>query len=67
MYCRIRELRKDKGLTQEKVARILRCTQASYSNYECGVTDIPTDILIRLARFHNVTVDYLLGRGDTWN
>ena len=67
MYRRIRELRKDKGLTQEKIARMLHCTQACYSNYECGITDIPTDILIRLAKLHKVTTDYLLGRGDTWD
>lgn len=64
MYQRIRDLREDKDMTQTEIANILHCSQRVYSNYECGDIDIPTDILIKLADFHNVSVDYLLGRSD---
>lgn len=64
MYRRIRDLREDKDMTQTQIAQILHCSQRVYSNYERGEVDIPTDILIRLADFHGVTIDYLLGRSD---
>lgn len=61
MYHRIRDLREDRDLKQRQVAEFLNCSQQVYSNYELGQRDIPTDILIRLAQFYNVSVDYLLG------
>ncbi len=61
MYRRIRDLREDKDLTQREMGEILHCSQRVYSNYECGDLDIPTDILIKLANFHHVSTDYLLG------
>ncbi len=64
LYRRIRDLREDSDLSQEAVAKILNCTQACYSLYELGKRDIPTDVLIKLSRFYNVSVDYLLGLTD---
>lgn len=61
MYRRIRDLRGDKDLTQREMGEILHCSQRVYSNYERGDLDIPTDILIKLANFHHVSTDYLLG------
>ncbi|MDR2166674.1 MAG: helix-turn-helix transcriptional regulator [Clostridiales bacterium] len=61
MYRRIRDLREDRDLTQRQVARYLNCSQQVYSNYELGQRDIPTQILIALAKFHGTSVDYLLG------
>lgn len=61
MYRRIRDLREDRDLKQRQVAELLNCSQQVYSNYELGQRDIPTDILIRLSNFYNVSVDYLLG------
>ena len=60
-YKRIRDLREDRDLTQRELARVLNCSQQVYSNYELGQRDIPTDVLIRLSRFYNVSVDYILG------
>lgn len=60
LYQRIRDLQEGKDMTQ--MAKILSCSQRVYSNYERGDVDIPTDILIKLADFHNVSVDYLLNR-----
>ena len=61
-YQRIRDLREDKDMTQTQIAKILSCSQRIYSNYERGDVDIPTDILIKIADYHNVSIDYLLGR-----
>jgi len=61
MYRRIRDLREDRDLKQRQLAELLNCSQQVYSNYELGQRDIPTDVLIRLSNFYNVSVDYLLG------
>lgn len=60
-YQRLRDLREDRDLLQRQVAERLRCSQRVYSNYERGERDIPTDILIRMSEFYDVSVDYLLG------
>ena len=65
MYERIRNLREDKDLTQKTMAVHLNCSQRAYSHYERGDADIPTRTLIKLAGFHNTSVDYLLGITDT--
>ncbi|MBQ5837071.1 MAG: helix-turn-helix transcriptional regulator [Clostridia bacterium] len=64
LYKRIRDLREDNDLTQKQMGEILSCSQRVYSNYERGELDIPTEILIKLADFHKVSVDYLLNRTD---
>ena len=61
IYKRIRDLREDRDLKQKDLAEYLHCSQQVYSNYELGQRDIPTDILIKLADFYGVSVDYLLG------
>ena len=64
MYKRIRDLREDNDLTQKQMAEILHCSQQVYSNYELGQRDIPTVILIELAKYHKTTTDYILGLTD---
>lgn len=64
LYRRIRDLREDKDLTQTEMGKILMFSQRVYSNYERGELDIPTEILIKLAKYHNVSVDYILGITD---
>ena len=61
VYHRIRDLREDADLSQKEMARLLNCSQQVYSNYELGQRDIPTEILIRLAKIHHTTTDYILG------
>lgn len=61
MYHRIRDLREDRDLKQRQLAEHLNCSQQVYSNYELGQRDIPTDVLIRLSRFYQVSTDYILG------
>ena len=64
LYQRIRELREDHDLTQVQMGKILSCSQRVYSNYERGELDIPTEILIKLADFYEVSVDYRLNRTE---
>lgn len=64
MYPRLRNLREDKDMSQTEMAKILGMSQTGYSKYETGENDIPTSILIKLARYHNTSVDYLLGLTD---
>lgn len=60
-YQHIRDLREDSDLSQSNLAQILHCSQVAYSYYEIGKRDIPTDVLIRLAKYYSCSVDYLLG------
>lgn len=65
MYERIRNLREDRDLKQRELAEVLNCSQRIYSNYERGDVDIPTEILIKLSRFYNTSIDYILGETDS--
>ena len=64
MYCRLRDLCEDSDLTQKQVAKYLGMSQTGYSKYETGENDIPTQVLIALAKFYHTSVDYLLGLTD---
>ena len=64
MYRRIRDLREDRDLTQKQIAEYLMCDQSLYSKYERGVRDIPLNIIIKLADFYDVNIDYLVGRSS---
>ena len=64
MYSRIRDLREDKDMSQTEFAKLLGMSQTGYSKYETGENDIPTNILIQLARIHGTSTDYLLGITD---
>ena len=66
-YKRIRELREDHDLTQRQIAAILHITQPQYFRYEQGYRDIPTDLLILLAKQYQTTTDYILGLTDNPN
>lgn len=65
IYHRIRDLREDADLTQTELSRHLNISQRAYSHYENGTRDIPTGILIAIANFYNVSIDYLLERTNT--
>ena len=60
----IRNLRIDNGYSQTDIAKLLNIKQNTYSQYEVGVLRYPVDVLITLADFYHVSVDYLLGRTD---
>ena len=64
MQYRLRDLREDADLNQTQVAKYLGMSQTGYSKYETGENDIPTQVLIQLARFYDTSVDYILGLSD---
>ena len=61
----IRNLRIDGGCTQKQIAELLHIKQNTYSQHEIGVLNYPADVLMKLADFYGVSVDYLLCRTDT--
>lgn len=60
-YPRLKDLREDNDLTQQNIADYLGMKQSQYSRYERGLRDIPTDILIKLAKLYKTSADYILG------
>lgn len=60
MYRRLKELREDRDLNQTQIAKYLNMSQTGYSKYETGENDVPTKILIELAKFYDTSIDYLL-------
>ena len=61
---RIRELREDQSLTQQRIADLLHIGQRTYADYESGKTRFPVDRLLILARFYNVSMDYIAGASN---
>lgn len=62
MKLRIRDLREDHDLTQQRVAEILMCDQSLYSKYERGERALPLELAVKLADLYNVSLGYLVGR-----
>ena len=65
MYKRIKDMREDNDKTQAQIAEILGIKQQQYSRYENGTDEIPLHYIIVLARYYNVSLDYLVGLIDT--
>lgn len=71
-YKKLEEVRKRKGLFQSQVAQVLGITQQQYQLYESGKREIPLHLIVVLADFYGVSIDYLVGReeqqsNDCWN
>ena len=60
-FQRIKDLREDKDLKQIEIAKILDTTQKQYSRWETGQYTIPFEIIIKLARIYDVSIDYIAG------
>ena len=58
---RLRDLREDSDVRQSDIAKYLHIKQNTYSQYESGQRQLPIDALISLAKFYNVSTDYILG------
>lgn len=65
MFERIRDLRVDNDLKQKDLASYLSVDQSTYSDYENGRINVPVDMLIKIAEYYNVSLDYLVGRSNT--
>ena len=58
-YKRLRDLREDNDLTQDQLVAILQMHKTTYTNYEQGKREIPFELVIRLAKLYNVSIDYI--------
>lgn len=64
MYLRIKDARENKDLTQQELAEYLQCDQSLYSKYERGLREVPLQIMYKLARYYDTSIDYLVGLTD---
>ena len=64
-YQRLRDMREDADKTQPDIANVLGISQQHYSMYERGERELPMHHFMTLARFYNVSLDYLAGLIDT--
>ena len=64
-YQRIRDLRIDHDISQAEIAKIRGTSQSYYAQYESGKRSIPFERVIILARYYNVSLDYIAGLVDT--
>lgn len=64
-YRRLRDLREDHDLTQDQLVAALNLNKTTYTNYEQGKREIPFALVIRLAQFYNVSIDYIAGLSNT--
>ena len=63
-FRRIRDLREDADLSQNEMGKLINLSQRTYAYYESGQRTIPPEVLIDLANYPNVSVDYILGVTD---
>lgn len=61
---RLRRCRAEAGLTQGQVAIYCDITEKTYQNYELMTREPKLDILVRIAEYYQVSLDYLVGRTD---
>jgi transcriptional regulator with XRE-family HTH domain len=64
VYQRLRDLREDADKSQEEIAKIIGTSQSYYAQYENGKRSIPFDRMIILAKYYNISLDYLAGLTD---
>lgn len=67
MFERIKNLREDQDLTQEYLSKYLKINRVVYNRYENGIREIPINLLIKIADFYNVSIDYIVGRTNLKN
>lgn len=60
-YPRLRDLREDADLTQAELVKILGMYKTTYTNYEQGKREPPFELIIKLAKLYNVSIDYIAG------
>ena len=60
-YPRLRDLREDSDLSIRKLAEMLHMQRTTYHNYETGKRELPFELAITLAKFYNVSLDYIAG------
>lgn len=64
MDLRIRDIREEKGMTQQQISDYLMCDQSLYSKYERGEREVPLEIMVKLAKLFETSIDYLVRLTD---
>lgn len=64
MNLRIRDMREDRDINQDTIAKYLNCDQSGYSKYERGEREIPLRLVLKLAEYYETSIDYLVGLTD---
>ncbi|MBQ7321419.1 MAG: helix-turn-helix transcriptional regulator [Clostridia bacterium] len=64
-YQRLLDIREDHDMTQKEIAELLHTTQPQYARYEAGERELPMHHFITLAKYYNISLDYLAGLTDT--
>lgn len=64
-YQRIKDIREDSDKSQTEIAKVLEMKQQQYARYESGSQEIPLHHIISLAKYYNISLDYLTGLTDT--
>lgn len=64
MHNRLKEMREDKDIKQKVIAKYLSCDQSLYSKYERGKREVPTEVIVKMAKFYGTSTDYLLYMTD---
>jgi transcriptional regulator with XRE-family HTH domain len=64
MDLRIRDMREEKGMTQQQVSDYLMCDQSLYSKYERGEREVPLELMVKLAKLFETSIDYLVKLTD---
>ena len=65
VYQRLKDLREDFDKSQEEIAKIIGTSQSYYAQYENGKRAIPFERVVALAKYYNVSLDYIAGLIDT--
>ena len=60
----LRAIREDRDIKQKDIAKVLNVSQNTYSQYETGVIALTADVLIKLSKYYEVSIDYLLDQTD---
>ena len=60
IYRNLKSIREDNDIKQREIAQVLNVSQNTYSQYETGIIAITAEVLIKLADYYNVSIDYLL-------
>lgn len=67
IFKHLRDLREDRDIRQKEIAAYLNVSQNTYSQYENGVIALTDQVLLKLAEYYNVSVDYLMDRTENPN
>ncbi len=67
LFKNLKSIREDNDIKQKDIAKVLNVSQNTYSQYETGVISLTAEVLVKLADYYDVSIDYLLDRTNNPN